>query len=150
MDCCCRISPTEVQYSSGQGISKKGQEQMKIKYQNISERLLHKGSSRNRSVCHQSDNSAPSVFFFEKRPLQSGNRCISPKLDKSKGICISPFSLVDQILKKVQKEQANLLIAPAWQPQAWDPCLLQISIKNPILLPKWPNLLKNPAGEITY
>ena len=32
---CCIISPTEVQYSSRQGISKKGQERMEIKYQNI-------------------------------------------------------------------------------------------------------------------
>ena len=100
------------------------------------------------SVCHQSDNSAPSVLFLEKRPLESGNRCISTKLDKSKGICISPFCLVGRFPKKVKKEQASLLlVAPAWQSQAWYPCLLQMSIKNPILLPKWPNLLKNPAGE---
>ena len=52
------------------------------------------------SVCHQSDNSAPSVLFLEKRPLESGNRCISTKLDKSKGICISPFCLVGRFPKK--------------------------------------------------
>ena len=43
---CCIISPTEVQYSSRQGISKKGQERMEIKYQNISESLLRKGWSK--------------------------------------------------------------------------------------------------------
>ena len=58
------------------------------------------------------------------------------------------FSLVGPVLKKVQKEQTILLLfTSARQSQASYPCLLQISIKNPTLLPKWPKLLKNLAGE---
>ena len=86
-----RISPRETQYSSGQGISKKGQQQMEIKSQDVSETVLCKGSFRNRSVCQQNDNSARSVLLLRNRPLESGNRCISTKLEESKGICISPL-----------------------------------------------------------
>ena len=65
-----------------------------------------------------------------------------------KTYAFTPFSLVGRVLKKVQKEHASLLlIVSAWQPQAWYPCMSQMSIKNPILLSKWPNILKNPAGE---
>ena len=70
----CRISPREAQYSSRQGISKKGQQQMEIKPQDISETVLCRWSSRNGSVCHESDNSAPCVLLLENRPLEPGNR----------------------------------------------------------------------------
>ena len=110
----CRISPREAQYSSRQGTLKKGQQRMEVKPQDTSEAVLCKGSSRNRSVCHQSDNSAPSVFLLEKRHLEPGKRCISTKLEESKDISFLPFSLVIRVLKEVQKEQASLhLIAPA-------------------------------------
>ena len=81
------------QYSSGQGILKKGQQQPEIKSQDISETVLYKGSSRNRSVCHQSDNSALSILLLENRPFESGNRCISTNLEESKGrIILEKFS----------------------------------------------------------
>ena len=122
----CRISPREAQYSSRQGISKKGPQRIEIKPQDISETVLCKASPRNRSFFHQSGNSALSVTLLENRTLEPGNRCISTKLEESKGIQAIPFfSLVGQVLKKVQKERATLLlIAPAWQSQAWYQCLL--------------------------
>ena len=87
----CRISPRKAQYSSGQRISRKGQQKMEIKSKDISETVLCKGSSRNRCVCHQSNNSHLSVLLLENRLLESGNRCISIKLEESKGICFSPL-----------------------------------------------------------
>ena len=65
---------------------------MEIKSKDISETVLCKGSSRNRCVCHQSNNSHPSVLLLENKPLESGNGCISIKLEESKGICFSPLS----------------------------------------------------------
>ena len=87
----CRISPRKAQYSSGQGISRKGQQKMKIKSKDISETVLCKGWSRNRCVSHQSNNSHLTVLLLENRPLESGNGCISIKLEESKGICFSPL-----------------------------------------------------------
>ena len=56
----CRMSPSKAQYSSG-----KRQQRIKIKSQDISETVLCKGLSRNRSICHQCDNSVPSVLFLK-------------------------------------------------------------------------------------
>lgn len=90
----------EAQYSRGQKIAKKVQKRMKIKSQETSKTVLCKGSSRNRSVCHQCGNSAPSVLLLENRPLEPGSRYISTKLEEYKGICISSFYLVGQVMKK--------------------------------------------------
>ena len=140
--------PEKLNTLADKGSRKRGQWRMEIKCQDISETVLCKGSSRNRNVCHQSDNSAPTLLLLENRSLDSGKRCISTNLEESKGICISPLFPSGSSSEKVQKEQASfILVALAYQSQAWYPCLLQISIKNPILLPKWPRLLKNPAGE---
>ena len=85
----CRISPREAQYSSRQGISKKGPQRIEIKPQDISETVLCNASPRNRSFYHQSGNSALSVTLLENRTLEPGSRCISTKLGESKGICNS-------------------------------------------------------------
>ena len=81
---------------------------METKSQDISETVLCKGSSRNRSVCHQSDNSVPCVLLLGNRPLDSGNRCISTKL---KGICISPLfpsgSSSEESPKRASKPSSN-------------------------------------------
>ena len=59
-----------------------------------------------------------------------------------------PFSLTPRVLKKIQDEKATLLlITPAWHTQAWYPWALQLSIKNPLLIPKKKNLLLNPIQE---
>jgi len=50
--------------------------------------------------------------------------------------------------RKVRVEQATIImITLAWQGQPWYPTLLQMSIKNPLLLPRKVNLLTNPDGE---
>ena len=64
-----------------------------FKPQDIPETVLCKGSSRNRYVCYQSDNSTPSLLLLKNRLLEPGNICISTMLEESKGICISPLFL---------------------------------------------------------
>ena len=98
-----RIYPREAQYSSGQVISKKGQQSMEIKSQDISKTVLCKGWSRNKSVCHESDNSHSNVVvsmavvdvnkksnFFAKvvKPFKKSSRgksLISPKQPSAVG-----------------------------------------------------------------
>ena len=87
----CRISPREAQYFSGQDILKKGQQRMEIKPYDISETVLCKASSRNKSFYRKSDNSAPRVLLLGNKPLESGSKYISTKLGESKGICFSPL-----------------------------------------------------------
>lgn len=68
-----RISPREARYFSGQDILKKGQQPMEIKPY-ISETVLCKGSSRNKSFYRQSDNSVPRVLLLGNKPLESGSK----------------------------------------------------------------------------
>ena len=69
-------------------------------------------------------------------------------MDTSPTLHFSPFSLIGLVLKKVQVDQANLiLITPVWQTQAWYPKVLQMSIRRPILIPNCQKLLVNPMGE---
>ena len=112
---------------------------MEIKSQYISETTLCKESSRNRSVCHQSKNSAPSVHLLENRPLESGNKCISTKLEESKGTCISPLFPSGSSSKK-SPERASKPSSSCIQ--AWYPCLLHISIKNQNFVAKVAKLFK--------
>lgn len=88
-------------------------------------------------------------YVLEKRPIQCGKGCISAKLDRSLGVCFLPFSLIPKVLKKVQSDKATLLlITLAWQTQAWYPKALQLSVRNPLLLPKSKDLLMNHFNEI--
>ena len=40
-----------------------------------------------------------------------------------------------------------ILITPLWSTQPWYPCLLRMTIENPIILPRFHNLLRNPKQE---
>jgi hypothetical protein len=52
--------------------------------------------------------------------------------------CAFPlFCTIGRVLAKVQREGASLIIITlAWQAQPWFSKLLEMSIKNPVLLPK--------------
>ena len=59
-----------------------------------------------------------------------------------------PFSMIGRVLRKVQKDQTNMIIVtPAWQSQSWYPILLKMTIKNPILIPNHPKVLLSPEGK---
>ena len=59
-----------------------------------------------------------------------------------------PFSMIGRVLRKVQKDQTNMIIVtPAWQSQSWYPILLKMTIKTPILTPNHPNVLLIPEGK---
>ena len=61
-----------------------------------------------------------------------------------------PFSLILRILRKVDQEKVEklILVTPDWQTQVWYPRVMEMSIANPILLPKLDKLLINPSGQI--
>ena len=60
-----------------------------------------------------------------------------------------PFSMIGRVLRKVKKDQINMIIViTAWQSQSWYPILLKMTIKNPCLLPKHPKVLLSPEEKI--
>ena len=59
-----------------------------------------------------------------------------------------PFSLIPRVLSKIQRDKTSvLLIAPVWPTQGWYPTLLQLLVEQPILLPRWNNLLVLPHNK---
>ena len=59
-----------------------------------------------------------------------------------------PFCLIGKTLQKIRKDKVNLiLITPVWVMQPWYPLLLEMSIRNPLLLPNLQDLLQNPRRE---
>ena len=48
-----------------------------------------------------------------------------------------PFSVIQQVLQKIQEEQATgLLIVPWWPTQPWWPVVIRMLIQEPLVLPK--------------
>ena len=63
---------------------------------------------------------------------------------------LSPLlALIGQFLQKVNQDQCLMLtITQAWPDQSWFPEFLKMSLKNPLLLPVFKDLLKDPAGKL--
>ncbi|CAB3993566.1 reverse transcriptase [Paramuricea clavata] len=66
-----------------------------------------------------------------------------------KGYCFPPFSLICRCLAKVRKNMATIvMVTPAWPRQAWYPVLLEMSCRQPILLPPLKDLLTSPRQQV--
>ena len=53
-----------------------------------------------------------------------------------KGYAFPPFSLIPLVLKNISQDKGDLdLVAPVWQAQPWWPALLNLLIKNPVMIP---------------
>ncbi|XP_078576213.1 uncharacterized protein LOC144861950 [Branchiostoma floridae x Branchiostoma japonicum] len=58
-----------------------------------------------------------------------------------------PFLLVARTLRKVQLDEAHLLlIAPVWETACWYPVLLEMLVEEPVLLPRHKHLLTQPES----
>lgn len=62
-----------------------------------------------------------------------------------------PLALIRQVLNKVQKDQAEvILIAPCWPNQEWYPDLLALLVEDPRELPCWDRLLRQPHLKVFH
>ena len=108
---------------------------------------------------------SPDIDLFTSRVSHQVPAYVSWKLDPfskcrdafqmcwahTKGYAFPPFSLIGRVLHKVLIDQATLsLITPAWQTQSWYPQLLRLSIRDPLILPKVPELLQGPNTELHH
>ena len=59
-----------------------------------------------------------------------------------------PFSLIPQVLQKVEEDQAEvILVAPHWPTQSWFPKLTRLLVQFPVLLPSRPNIVHLPFNS---
>ena len=67
------------------------------------------------------------------------------------GYCFPPFSLVPQVLQKIQEDQCEIcLIVPFWKNQTYFPVLGRLLIDFPLLLPQKKNLLLHPFDNSSH
>ena len=60
-----------------------------------------------------------------------------------KGYAFPPFSLLNKIARKIQTEQAEVIIVtPFWQTQTWFPAFMSMAVESPLLLARSHNLLR--------
>ena len=66
-----------------------------------------------------------------------------------KGYAFPPFSLMTPILKNVSQDKADLVVVtPVWQAQPWWPPVLNLLMKNSVMIPNSKHLLRDPASPL--
>jgi len=128
----CRALTRVSKQAGRYGIAQTRQERVEIKSTDIPNAMQTEGTTRHGSVCIKSVLPGSQVLFLENGPLQQRDRRLSTTLEASPGLCLSTVLPDRSGLTKVAYR---------------DPRLLQMSIKNPILLPQLPDLLKDPLGN---
>ena len=119
----CRVPPRLPKPSGSLGVEKsKGFHRVEIMSTSIPENVSECLSTRDRSICFSVVQSAPSLLLMEARPKQFAPRCVATNLVPQTPF--PPFSLIHRAPRKVE-----------------------LSMKNHLLLPQHPTLLRNPQGE---
>ena len=92
------------------------------------------------------------IYSLASRSLQSRDRCNDTKLEHRSSLCIFPFSMISRVLLKIKQECVPLLIliAPVWSTQPWYPELLNLCVREPVLLPQGQEILKSPKILSTH
>ena len=98
----------------------------------------------------RSSNQLPAYYSWKPDPSSLILRTLHQTWSHKYLYTLPPFSLIHRVLRKVELEKVSslILIAPIWQSQTSYTELICLSIKNLLLLPQHPNLLRNPQWEI--
>lgn len=100
------------------------------------------------SLCFMSVTSSASIFSLETRSIQQWDRHLPTIMHESEGNAFPPFCLFSWVLQKLQIDKATkILVSLAWQAQPWHSKVLEMNIRNPILISKLANLLFDPNSQ---
>ena len=87
-------------------------------------------------------------MFWKLDPFSRGQDAFQINWSRTFTYAFPPFALIGRVLRKVQQEQALMIITtPAWQTQTWFSGLVKMPVKNPPLLAQKQNRLKNQEGK---
>ena len=88
----------------------------------------------------------PTYAYWKPDPGASYTDAMSLDSAPLKGCAFPPFSLIAPVLKKVSQDKTDLaLVAPVWQAQPWWPVLLNLLMKNQVIIPNSKYSLRDPA-----
>ena len=91
----------------------------------------------------------PRYMSWRPDPGSIATDALSQPWVEIRGFAFPPFSLIGRCLSKVKREKVSelILVAPVWPTQPWFAVLLLMLYQKPIILPKYPSLLKNPLNN---
>ena len=141
-----RASTRSNEHCSGHGISH-SEVISRVETQSRSVQQDH-ASTRillDRSVCIQTEQSAPQVHELAPRPIRSRHGRTTDALVERESYAFPPFALIGRCLRKIHQEGCSvILVAPVWVTQPWYPMLLELLVDLPLLLPAFPLLSTGP------
>ena len=119
-----------------------GLERMETKTADFSGTLQFKGTADIDLFASRVSRQLPCYISWKLDPFSKGRDVYQRSWEYQNGYAFPPFSLIGRVLRKVQTDQAKLLlVTPTWQSQSWYPCLIQMSVDKPILIPQVEDLL---------
>jgi len=144
-----RIPAQSSEHRSRLGIQElPGFQRVEISPTGVSRDVSKIGSTGNRPFCIPFVPPTTSIYGLETRSGQQATDVFSQSWHRLFPYAFPPFCLIGRVLTKVRNEKCTLmLVAPVWQTQHWYPLLLEMSIRNPVLLPQHRDLLKDPSGK---
>ena len=87
----------------------------------------------------------PKYCSWVKDPLSQGN-AFRHKWTHMQAWCNPPWSLIPKVLKKIQTDQARLLVClPVWRSATWWPMFRHLQLTRPLLLRRAP-MYVSPKG----
>ena len=94
----------------------------------------------------RTNNQLPVYFSWKPDPQAKAVDVFSVPWSMKNPYLFPPFNLIGRALSKIQEEALHCacLIAPAWPAQGWYPQLLEMLVKEPILLLSEEDLLLDP------
>ena len=106
-----------------------GHSRLEIESSHIPKNRPHLWPTGDMSICHKTNNSVPSLLQLVARFLCSVNRCISPYLDRSEGLCQPPLeSHMQSPCTSSETEGSNSSCGSIMERQPWFPVILRMLI----------------------
>ena len=97
-------------------------------------------------LCHQ----LPQYIAWHPDPYSQGTDAMIQNWNIGLPYAFPPFSMISRVLLKIKHECVPLLIltAPVWSTQPWYQELLNLSVREPVLLPQGQEILKSPQNIV--
>lgn len=122
--------------------------QLETKQSNIQSDQQTIGSNQTGFVCRETECSSERLCSWKPDQIAVATDAFMIKWTDRQAYAFAPFCLVPRCLAKVEKEGGELIIVtPSWQTQAFYSVLLNMTVRDPILLPTQDNLLLSPEGK---
>ena len=118
--------------------------------QSFSSSLLTTRFSNNRSNCFPICHQLPQYIARHTDPYSQGTDGMMQNWNIGLPYAFPPFSMISRMLLKIKREYVPLLIliAPVWSTQPWYPELLNLCVREPVLLPLEKEILISPKNIV--